>query len=133
MSAGKDDQAKLRLLTADDVVTANQLLIQYGFPWADLVITKPSGDMAYDAVAAGCPLLLLEPWGDWEKSIQQAFLNLGLARTAELKDIAAQLRLLTHPDGEVWLDSALSKVLSLPSTYLRGAQNILAVARRAAR
>jgi hypothetical protein len=128
-----DDQAKLRLLYADDVVTANQLLIQYGFPWADLIITKPSGDMAYDAVAAGCPLLLLEPWGEWEKSIQQTFLNLGLARTAEIKDIAAQLRLLTHPDGEVWLDSALSKVLSLPSTYLRGAHNILAVARRAGR
>lgn len=128
-----DEQAKLRLLYANDVVAANQVLLQYGLPWADLVISKPSGDMAYDAVAAGCPLLLLEPWGDWERNIKHSFLNLGLARMAEVKDIAAQLKLLTSYDGEAWMESAASKVLSLPSYYLRGAQNILAVARRAAR
>ncbi len=133
IGAMNDEQAKLRLLYADDVVTANQLLIQYGFPWADLVVTKPSGDMAYDAIAAGCPLLLLEPWGEWEKNIQQTFLHLGLARMADTKNIAAQLQLLIESDGQSWLAAAMSKVLSLPSHYLRGAANILSVARRAAR
>src|SRR5690606_4682819 len=38
-----DTAARLRVLYADDLVEANMLLLQYGFPWADLVVAKPSG------------------------------------------------------------------------------------------
>ncbi len=128
-----DQHAPLRLLYADDVVVANQYLIVYGFPWADVVFTKPSGDMAYDAVAAGCGLFFLEPWGAWERTIQRLFIHQGLARNAEPTAIVGQLQTLAQPNHRSWLTASINKALSLPPTYLRGAANILAVARRAGR
>ena len=43
-----DEEAEVRILYADNLVEANELMIEYMFPWADGVMTKPSGDMAYD-------------------------------------------------------------------------------------
>jgi hypothetical protein len=128
LGQNKDRLAKLRILYADDVVTSNELLIKYGFPWADIVYTKPSGDMAYDAVAAGCALLLLEPWGEWERNIQSIFQKLALAVEAKTENPLEQLETLTVGSAP-WLTSALEKTRLLPPNYSRGAQNILNVAK----
>ncbi len=124
-----DRQASLRVLYADDIVDANNLLLAYGFPWADLVFTKPSGDMAYDAVAAGCAVLFLRPWGEWELNIQAIFTQLGVARVAEVKDISAQLEHIMDRTLEVpWIESALEKTRLLPPEFSRGASEIVRVA-----
>lgn len=68
-----DETARIRILHEDSIIDANENLIKYMFPWAHGVITKPSGDMAYDAIAAGCFTLFLEPLGPWEENIQKIF------------------------------------------------------------
>ncbi len=123
-----DRLAKLRILSADDVVSANQLLIRYGFPWADIVYTKPSGDMAYDAVGAGCALLLLNPWGEWERNIQNIFEKQGLAVVAQTENPLAQLDTLTEGSSP-WLTSALEKTRLMPPKFSRGVFNILNAAK----
>lgn len=126
-----DRQAAVRVLYADDIVDANNLLLAYGFPWADVVFTKPSGDMAYDAVSAGCAILLLRPWGEWEVNIQAIFTQLGVARVAEIDDVATQLEHITDKSYEVpWIESALEKTRLLPPEFSRGAAEIVRVAQR---
>lgn len=118
--------AGLRLIYADDVVTANNLLIRYGFPWADIVVTKPSGDMAYDAAVAGAALLFLRPWGVWENAVESVFLQNGIARRAQSQDIITQLHSLTTRFGaDPWLQTAMAATAELPLNYRRGCQNIL--------
>lgn len=124
----KDRLAKLRILYADDVVISNELLIKYGFPWADIIYTKPSGDMAYDAVGAGCALLLLKPWGEWERNIEQIFSKLGLSLNADIANPLQQIDSISEGTAP-WLTSALEKTRLLPPNYSRGASNILSVAK----
>lgn len=123
--------AKLRVFSGGDVVEANDLLIRLGFPWADLIITKPSGDMAYDAIASGAALLFLKPWGKWEEAILARLTTMGVARVAQTQSIVAQLASLRTPHGEKsWLEQALWTAQHLPPRYTRGAYNILALARK---
>jgi len=126
-----DKQASLRVLYADDIVDANNLLLAYGFPWADLVFTKPSGDMAYDAVGAGCAVMFLKPWGEWELNIQAIFTQLGIARVIDPKDVAFQIEHVTDKSLEIpWIQSALEKTRLLPPMFSRGASEIVRVARK---
>ncbi len=133
ISVGKnnDPRASLRILGSDDIVDANNLLLLYGFPWADVVYTKPSGDLAYDAAAAGCAQLFLRPWGEWELNIREIFLHLGTAQNADVENVEKQLNSLrdTTP-GTAWLERALNKAHTLPPHFLKGSENILNVARR---
>lgn len=126
-----DSRASLRVIQNDDIVDANNLLLMHGFPWADAVYCKPSGDMAYDAAVAGCALLFLTPWGEWEYNVQAVFTQLGIGRVADLKHADEQLLETINRDYDTpWLESALTKAHNLPPLFSRGAQNILNVHRR---
>lgn len=122
-----DEEAKLRLLYHPQIVDANEMLIEYGFPWADGFITKPSGDMAYDAAAAGCFILTLREWGVWEHNIRQRFEQLGIAREAHVDHILEQLRILTATRGrsQSWVESAMNAAFSIDRLYLQGSKNII--------
>lgn len=127
----KDRRAAFRVIYQDDIVDANNLLIEYGFPWADIVVGKPSGDMAYDAAAAGCALLFLRPWGEWELNVRSVFTQLGIGRIAEVDNIVTQIHALTDRSvEEPWLESALHKAHQLPPQFSLGTRNILHVARQ---
>lgn len=124
-----DEEAAIRLLYADDIVAANEQLIRYGFPWADVVVGKPSGDMAYDAVAAGCPVLFLHPWGEWEEAIASIFINKGLARWAKIDQLADQVDWLqqTTNSKDSWLSQAFKQVNELDDDWFSGCEKILKI------
>lgn len=125
-----DPTAPLRILYHPQILDANELLIRYGFPWADGFLTKPSGDMAYDAAAAGCFLLTLKEWGVWEERIREIFTDKDIARRAESEHILEQLEVLTTPvNGHLWVEHAMNKALSLEKLFLLGNQKILKVQR----
>lgn len=118
---------KVTLIYHPQIVDANELLIKYGFPWADGFISKPSGDMAYDAVAAGCFLLTLQEWGVWEHNIEKIFEQKGIAREAEAEHILDQLQVLMSTQGkaESWMEQAMNKALGIDTLFLSGAKNII--------
>jgi len=119
--------ADLRLIYHPQIVDANELLIKYGFPWADGFITKPSGDMAYDAVAAGSFLLTLPEWGEWEENIRERFEQKAISRRAHVEHIAEQLEVLMNPQGKAqsWIEQAMLQAASIDPLYLHGAAKIL--------
>lgn len=114
------------------IVDANELLIKFAFPWADGFITKPSGDMAYDAAASGSFLLTLEEWGVWEHNISELFEQRGIARKADPSHIITQLAALTNTVGKAqsWVEKAMLQTQQLPPLFLAGSQNIIDVVRR---
>jgi len=119
--------APLRLIYHPQIVDANELLIEHGLPWADGFITKPSGDMAYDAAAAGCFLLTLKEWGEWEHNVRERFEALSIARRCEAKEIVQQLREITSTEqkSQSWVEQAMNSALSLDAVYLNGAESII--------
>lgn len=123
----EDENAAVRILYTDNLVDANEKLIDHMFPWADGIITKPSGDMAYDAAAAGCFTLFLEPLGPWEENIQERFLDLGIGTDLQVTNIRQELEKFgkSYWQGESWFKSATDKVLTLPKLYLEGSKNIV--------
>lgn len=123
-----DPHAVYRILRGNNIMDANEKLVNWMFPWADGIITKPSGDMAYDSAAAGCFLLLMEPWGEWEERIQETFEQRGIARRATHEAFESQLKALETPalhDHETWMFHAIEQALALDPLFLNGAQNIL--------
>lgn len=128
----ENGHARLRLIHGKHIVRTNEQLITYGFPWADGFITKPSGDMAYDAASAGCFLLFLSPWGPWEKNIQNVFEQEGIGRMANVDHIKKQVSALQqqalHENTESWFEHAQELALKLPNLFLKGSKNILEVA-----
>lgn len=119
-----DSQARVRILYEDSIIDANDNLIEFMFPWADAIITKPSGDMAYDSVAAGCVPLFLEPWGDWEKNIQERLTKLGAGIDFKVAKAHNHLSYLMTTGA---LAKARRKALRLPPLYRKGCHNILAL------
>jgi len=124
----EDRRAKLRIIYHPQIVDANELLITYGFPWADGFITKPSGDMAYDAVAAGCFLLTLQEWGEWEYVIREIFETKGISRSAVIDQIAIQLATLTNAEGKAqsWVELAMLNAHKIDKLFLEGSRQIIA-------
>ena len=123
-----DPDATYRILRGMGIMDANEKLVNWMFPWADGVITKPSGDMAYDSAAAGCFLLLMEPWGEWEERIQETFEQRGVARRATPETFESQLQALVEPaihEHETWFTHAVEQALKLDPIFLTGAKNIL--------
>ena len=118
---------RLSLIYHPQIVDANELLIRYGFPWADGFITKPSGDMAYDAAASGSFLLTLREWGEWEHNIREIFTQKGVARKAHVQGLAKQLKVLSSADNKAqsWIEQAMNRALSLDRLFLTGTKNIL--------
>lgn len=130
LTIGKDNDphAPVRVFYGNDIIDANELLLDYIFPWADGFITKPSGDMAYEAVTAGCFLLTLKPWGEWEENIREYFEQLGVSVRAREGQVATQLEALsTVPvqGSKPWIQLALEKARKLQQPLSRGAANIL--------
>lgn len=122
-----DEAAKLRIIQHPQIVNSNEMLIKYAFPWADGFVTKPSGDMAYDAAAAGCFILTLREWGVWEENIAEVFEQKGIARVANTDNIVTQMRALfsTENRSTSWVEDAMNNALSLEPLFLEGAKNIL--------
>jgi hypothetical protein len=122
-----DKNAKLRVLYHPQLFDANELLIKYAFPWADGFITKPSGDMAYDAVASGSFLLTLQEWGEWELRIREIFEQKEVARRARCDSIVAQLQLLQDTQGksQSWIERAMLNATRIDKLFLNGSKNIL--------
>lgn len=121
----EETDAEFRLIYHPQIVDANEMLLEYGFPWADGFITKPSGDMAYDAVAAGCFLLTLAEWGEWEHNIRVLFEQEGIARPVLSTDIVRQLTFLQKKQlGKSWIEKAISRSLRMKKSFLSGAKEI---------
>lgn len=117
-----DQKARIRILHEDSIIDANENLIHYMFPWAHGIITKPSGDMAYDAAAAGCFLLFLEPWGEWEENIQKIFVERGVGFDFKVGKAFSHFRYLDKTHA---LHRALTKSHNLPALFRSGTKNIL--------
>jgi hypothetical protein len=130
------------------IVDANELLIQKAFPWADVFISKPSGDMAYDAVVSGSALLTLKEWGEWEFNVRAVFEKNGTAMQAKTENIVEQLIKITQSNETTfktnvlpsasrpvpnlkenkqtsWLEEAMKNSKKLDSDFYHGAKNIL--------
>ena len=123
-----DKSANLRLLYHPQILDANELLIKYAFPWAHGFISKPSGDMAYDAVGAGCFLLTLKEWGVWEERIREIFEQKEISRRAEVDHIVEQLTALTSaPSGASWVEHAMNHAFGIEKLFLLGNKKILEV------
>lgn len=123
-----DTQAPFRVFHGDDIIDANELLLDHIFPWADGFISKPSGDMAYEAVAAGCFLLTLKPWGDWENNIRAVTESWGVSLRADIDNIVAQLQAITTMPVEKnkpWVELALGRAQKLAPQIAKSADNIL--------
>lgn len=133
LSKLSDQNAELRVIYHSQIVNANELLIRYGFPWADGFISKPSGDMAYDAVGCGAFLLTLKEWGEWETNIRHRFEEKNISRVAIIKDIVSQLETLSQPvNGRLsWVEQAMINSLNIDKMdpyFLDGVKNITKVA-----
>jgi len=122
-----DVSAPLRLLYHPQIVDANRLLIKYAFPWADGFISKPSGDMAYDAAASGSFLLTLQPWGPWEENIRQVFEQLNISRAAQVEYIIPQLDTLLSSTkiAPSWVETAMTNAQDIDPLFVTGAANIV--------
>ena len=138
IARGREDNrsAPFRIFKGEDIVEANELLLKHVFPWADGFVTKPSGDMAYEAVAAGCFLLTLTPWGPWEENIRAHFEEQGVAVRARGKNIVAQLTALGGipvRDRKSWVELAMERAKKLSPQLSRGAENIVKLQQKLAK
>jgi UDP-N-acetylglucosamine:LPS N-acetylglucosamine transferase len=118
---------KFSIIYHPQIVDANEILIKHAFSWADGFITKPSGDMAYDATAAGCFTLTLQEWGEWEHNIREVFEQKGVARKAEVDHIDKQLEALSDSKGKnhSWIEGAMRKALTIDKLFISGTKNII--------
>ncbi len=118
---------KLSVIYHPQIVDANELLVHLAFPWADGFISKPSGDMAYDAIASGSFLLTLQEWGEWEHNIRNIFTNLNVAKKAKVEDIVAQLEELQSSCNEKlsWIEQAMTLAKNIDSLFTQGAKRIV--------
>ncbi|NCN83184.1 MAG: hypothetical protein GW947_04440 [Candidatus Pacebacteria bacterium] len=121
------DPHSLTVLYHPQILDANELLLQYAFPWAHGFITKPSGDMAYDAAASGSFMLTLKEWGEWEHNIKEVFEQQGIAREAHIADIIKQLEFCMSAQGksQSWIEQAMLNACSMDKLFLNGAKEIV--------
>lgn len=118
-----DESAEIRILYEDSIIDANNNLIKYMFPWAQVVVTKPSGDMAYEAAAAGCCLIFLKPWGVWEENIEKRFVErkIGFDLDYVIKNNDLAIKWWENEK----LTTALKNAHNLPEIFRNGAENIV--------
>ncbi len=118
--------AKLRIIYHPQLVDANELLIKHAFPWADGFLTKPSGDMAYDAAVSGSFLLTLAEWGEWEENIREIFEQKEISREVMTDNIVAQLEVLSSANGksQSWIEKAMHNAHTIDPLFLNGSKEI---------
>jgi len=123
------DKHKFSIIYNHHIVDANELLTYHAFHWADGFISKPSGDMAYDAIASGSFLLTLEEWGEWENNIREVFSQKEVSRRAETDHIVEQIEALTDTrDREhSWVERAMNNAFNIEPLFIKGAENIIKV------
>lgn len=128
-----DKTANLRLIYHPQIMDANEMLIKYGFPWAHGFITKPSGDMAYDAALSGSFVLTLAEWGEWELRIREIFEQRGISRKCLSENILDQLEVLQAKNGgqDSWITRAMLETSNLEGVFKKGAKNIAEVVKKA--
>ncbi len=149
----EEKKAKFTIIYHPQIVDANELLIHEGLTWADLVISKPSGDMAYDAVAAGAALLTLQEWGEWEHNVRAFFEQNAISQKAQIDAIVNQISEITREVaatakisqlkstpvpalqvktnyGTNWLSQAMQKAKKLDKIFYQGAKNIIAACQK---
>jgi hypothetical protein len=117
-----DEDARIRILYEDSIVDGNENIIKYMFPWAHGVITKPSGDMAYDAAVAGCFLMFLSPWGSWEENVQKVFEDKGIGYDLDINNTKDQFEDLSK-SGK--FNNSLKAAHDLPELYRQGCKNLI--------
>lgn len=150
------NKVKFHIIYHPQIIDANELLIRYGFSWADLFISKPSGDMAYDAALSGAALLTMKEWGEWEHNVRQVFEKFGIGQKANVEQIVEQLITLSqkqsvsHAESQTptssvrpvpqlknsatsqsWITQAMLNTQQLPISYYQGAINILKASKQA--
>ncbi len=127
LSELSDTSGVLRVMYHPQIVDANELLLSYGFPWAHGYITKPSGDMAYDAALSGGFILTLAEWGEWEEVIREVFEQKGISRVAQVENIITQLESLTSSAGKAqsWVERAQLAAFNLEPLFKNGTQEII--------
>ena len=125
--------AMLRVLYHPQIVDANEKLQQLAFPWADGFITKPSGDMAYDAAASGSFVLTLDEWGPWEERIREVFEQKQISRKLVTDSVVAQLESLRSAKSapHSWIEKAMLNAHALPKSLTNGAEHIIEVVKQA--
>ncbi len=123
----ENEYAPVRILYANNIVEVNELLIKYMFPWAHGIITKPSGDMAYDTAASGAFCLFLQPLGDWEVNIRDRFELLDLGTSINPHRFLTELDRLAKPyyQGRSWFSTAHIGLKNIPALMLQGSTNII--------
>ena len=121
------DLRSLTILYHPQIIDANELLLQYAFPWAHGFITKPSGDMAYDAAASGSFMLTLKEWGEWELNIKAVFEQQEISREAHVANIVKQLEfcMSAQSRAQSWIEKAMLQACSMDKLFLQGAKNIV--------
>lgn len=95
-----NEEAKLRVLHEDSMVDGNRNLIDHMFPWVDGVITKPSGDMAYDVLGSGAFGLYLDPWGRWEETVKSRMFEFGVGKKLDIEKAGEEIMKM-RKEGEL--------------------------------
>jgi len=131
----EEEKADFRVIYHPQIVDANELLIAHGFPWAHGFLSKPSGDMAYDAAASGSFLLTLKEWGVWEHNIREVFEQKDISRPVVPNNIVKQLQALSSPhrDQPSWIEQAMEKAAHLEPLFLHGNEKIIATVKKIGR
>lgn len=148
------NKAKFRIIYHPQIIDANELLIRHAFPWADLFLSKPSGDMAYDAALCGAALLTLKEWGEWEHNVREVFEKAGIAKVADSNNLLVQLQKLSRsgqtmaepsqitagaqrPSPQLaqtatpaWITSAMNNTQQLPKLFYQGVKNIVVTTKK---
>jgi hypothetical protein len=84
-------------------------------------------------VAAGCFLLTLRPWGEWEENIRAVTESWGVSLRADIENILPQLKAITTMpiEGKLpWVELALTRARRLAPLIAKGADNILKLHRK---
>lgn len=142
--SSKKGDARFKIIYHPQIVDANELLIRHGFPTAQLFITKPSGDMAYDAACSGAAMLTLKEWGEWEFNVRHVFESRKISQKAQTEQIIEQLIKITTPHqitspavlanakinqqhlkAKSWLGEAMQNGQNLEPIFSEGIKNIL--------
>ncbi len=147
---------KFHIIYHPQIVDANELLIRYGFSWADLFISKPSGDMAYDAALSGAALLTMKEWGEWEHNVRLVFEKFSISQKADIDNIVDQLKRLSQKQAMKnyqsqivtssvrpipqlqnpfsnqysWITQAMLNTQQLPKIFYQGVYNILKASKK---
>jgi len=122
-----DKNALVRVIYHPQIMDANDQLLKYGFTWAHGFITKPSGDMAYDAACSGSFLLTLKEWGDWEHNIREIFEQKNISRRAHVENLYPQLQTLMSGQhkAQPWIEKAMHASHNLDPIFYKGVKNII--------